>query len=330
MLPANKLFLLLITCALLAFACTSSKRKSPTAPPIGGGDQSGDSSKELKELRDKLGTALSKISELQEQVGKGAVSQSDLDDLEKALIAAQEEGKGELSSEVMAKITEAVNEVKIIKEEMAHSQGKPDPETLKRLEELEELLKEQLASSSGGNTPPTEEESDTTDQTEGIEKLGQQTTTTPSTPDNTTPTETEPAAAASDSYESLSIRVFMVEKKILPTDMAEARNNFQLERGTLLSIVSNKDITITAGEIKPYSLSEKEKQSIQNRAEGQKISLFMLYLPLALQLTYADNIYCAEATVTDQHMPPDNGEIRMGGSARGKEETMSVTRGECQ
>lgn len=176
-----------------------------------------------------------------------------------------------------------------------------------------------------------------------IEELQQPTTTTSSTPESTTPTETEPAAAASDNNQLPNIRVFMVEKKILPTDTDEAMNShkqgtFQLKRGTLLSIVSDKNITITAGKIKSYTPSEEERQSMENRAEGQEgqsFSLVMLKMPLALQLTDdtdANNkiIYCAEATITDQHMPPDNGEIRIDGSVRGKEETMSVTAGECQ
>ena len=151
MMPANKLFLLLITCALLAFACTSSKRKSPTAPPIGGGDQSGDSSKELKELRDKLGTALSKISELQEQEGQGAVSQDDWNIAQQALTTAQAKiaeleskiSKGEASAEVLAELAASKKQMEEMKNQM-------------------EEMKKQLASDSGGEKP-TDENPDLTD-----------------------------------------------------------------------------------------------------------------------------------------------------------------------
>ncbi len=80
MLPVNKLFLLLITCSVFSFACTSSKRTALPAPAIGDANQSGDSSKEIRELQDKLDTALGEITELQGKVGQGDVSQTGDDD----------------------------------------------------------------------------------------------------------------------------------------------------------------------------------------------------------------------------------------------------------
>ena len=149
MMPANKLFLLLITCALLAFACTSSKRKAPTAPPIGGGDQSGDSSKELKELRDNLGTALSKVATLQTQVEQGVVSQADFDIAQQVIDDLKDKvSKGGASAQILKDLADLEKRVKD-----AEDQNKE--------------LKDQLASDSGDENHATEDKPNLTDQTEG-------------------------------------------------------------------------------------------------------------------------------------------------------------------
>ena len=77
MLSANKSLLLLATCALLAFACTSSKKKpqAPT-PPVNAG-QGSDAERKLNDLEGQLNTLVGKITALQASAGKGDVSQTD-------------------------------------------------------------------------------------------------------------------------------------------------------------------------------------------------------------------------------------------------------------
>ena len=153
MMPANKLFLLLITCAFLTLACPTSKRKSPTAPPIGGGDQSGDNSKKFEELQDKITATLGKVATLQAQVEQGGVSQSDLDELQQVINGLKDQvSKGGASAQILKDIEDLKKREQVLE---------------KQLEKQSKDLKEQLASDSGDENHATEDKPNLTDQTEG-------------------------------------------------------------------------------------------------------------------------------------------------------------------
>ena len=106
----HKSLLLLITCILLTFACTGSKKRSAPPQPIGNGNlqlSGGHQSEKMRQLEGKLDRALSKIVTMQGQVGQGDVSQEDLQTLQGEITAAQTQidslednaGKGEVSQE---------------------------------------------------------------------------------------------------------------------------------------------------------------------------------------------------------------------------------------
>lgn len=152
---ANKLFLLLITCVLLTFACTSSKRKSPTTS--GGGNQVTDQSGKIRELQsqiDTLTTALSKISTQQ-----GDVSQGEFKTIQDALQTVQDEvtglkGKGgDLSSsefaEKFAEIMEEMQELAGRVEKVENGKDKEQNEDGKEGEEAETEEEEET----GGDAP---------------------------------------------------------------------------------------------------------------------------------------------------------------------------------
>ena len=280
MMPANKLFLLLITCALLAFACTSSKRKSPTAPPIGGGDQSGDNSKKFEELQDKITATLGKVATLQAQVGKGAVSQSDLDELEKALTKA---------------LTTAQS--KIV--ELEGKAGNEDvSQTLKNLRgDVDDLTKivgenEKLASNSGGNTPPTEEQPDING--------------------SDTNTEQTDSAAGGDAP-VLHVSLVEVEKEKKETftlikDGIKESEERSLLIGTYVTFHSDKDVVVDKikyGEfrlIAPYT--DDLGGAVQGDSDTRPASLQLMQLPVSVKFTHKNKPYCVTAKLGLRQLLP--------------------------
>ena len=167
MLSANKSLLLLVTCALLTFACTGSKKKPTTPTPINTG-QGSDAERKLNNLEGQLSTLVGKITALQASAGKGDVSQVDLDKLEKSLTDAQKkivelkqdtsnDGNPDFSGD-LADLKNRIEKLETEKEKLEEKIEELGEEAAdEEVEEAEETLEER----SPAQEETTEKDSDT-------------------------------------------------------------------------------------------------------------------------------------------------------------------------
>ena len=270
MLKSNCLFLLLVTCTMLAFACTTKQQASPPTPIDYRKTSENENSDALAELNNKLQEQKNLFTVLHKKYGHlRNLSDEEKQALQLSLDAAQKSAQDaqQANSTNTDQITAALAEVEKLKQELEKAKQK--------LEETE----------------------------------------TQSTTDN------QQTANANASNQPLRISVFMVEKQITSSD--DNPNPNKQQRGTFLGIESSEDITITAGEIKHST-----NQLIQKRDGDELTQQVFINMLLALQFTYADDTYCAKATITDQHLPPDNNN-KTNLDVHGKEVDIEVERGEC-
>ena len=326
MLKRNNLFLLLITIIMLAFACTTKRQANPPVPIDE--QETSEDSEALTKLKEQLQAQQALFADLQTKYSNlssltNQEKQNHLDQLE---ASRQSIARAEQAAKDAAQSSQA------LQQELAKLQ-----KTVEEQKEKDTEVQTQINNSTTANNTSSENNTTTDNNTTTeTEEEGATEQATARGGNNTTADEAQQASTASDSNQLPSIRFFMVEKKILPTDTDEAMNSheqrtFKLKRGTLLSVVSDKDITITAVDIGDSATSEEQRERARNVAKNKPpFAILMMNFPLALQLTYADSTYCAKATITSQHMPQDNSETRPDGSVRGKEEPMRITAGECQ
>lgn len=262
MLLTNRVFLQLLTCVLLTFACTSSKKK-PTAPTPANNQQGTDQS-DVNELKGELNALVSKITALQARVGQGDVSQTDLGDWKKNL------------TEALAKIDALENNTGN-DEDSTHAKDIVSlKEELNNIEEQVEELRKNLPSAEASKEETEEEETsgdraetDTKPQEEGEKEDSalQETDAEPS------PTDAE-----------LKVEVSLVEIQ----DNGNGENGSKKEAGTYVTFHSNKDVTI-------QKITYGDLEFKPETPENETTSPLSMTLLIAMKFTHSGKTHCVAA-----------------------------------
>ena len=271
----HKSLLLLITCILLTFACTSSKKRLAPTQPIGNGNLqlSGVSrSEKMRQLEGKLDRALSKIVTMQGQVGQSDVSQEDLQALQDEITAAQAEidileqnaGKGEVSQE----------DLQTLQDEITAAQAKIDilEKNADEDNDAQQVVDSELPET---QTDPTE----------------------------ATPGEGGDAPVISVSLVEIKQDSDEVEKLTFISDSEEKHENRRLAQGMYVTYHSDKDVVIQT--IKYGTLTFHPNTITTDKAFVGTVTAFTIQFPIHVGLTYGGSEYCYVTIVDQTYLPKD-------------------------
>lgn len=263
MLLTNRVFLQLLTCVLLTFACTSSKKK-PTAPTPANNQQGTDQS-DVNELKGELNALVSKITALQARVGQGDVSQTDLGDWKKNL------------TEALAKIDALENNTGNDEDSTHAGDILSLKEELNNIEEQVEELRKNLPSAEASKEETEDEETSgdmtETDTGEKKEEKGG---------DGTTQVPDAKASPADD--DNLKVEVSLVEIQ----DNGNGENGSKKEAGTYVTFHSNKDVTI-------QKITYGDLEFRQETPGDEATSTISMTLLIAMKFTHSEKTHCATA-----------------------------------
>lgn len=263
MLLTNRVFLQLLTCVLLTFACTSSKKK-PTAPTPANNQQGTDQS-DVNELKGELNALVSKITALQARVGQGDVSQTDLGDWKKNL------------TEALAKIDALENNTGNDRDSKHARDIVSLKEELNNIEEQVEELRKNLPSAEASKEETEEEEEisdDTTDaDTEEKKEKDKEGGTVQDTDAEPSPTDAE-----------LKVEVSLAEIQ----DNGNGESGSEKEAGTYVTFHSNKTVTI-------QKITYGDLDFKQETLENATTSLLSMTLLIAMKFTHSGKTHCVAA-----------------------------------
>ena len=280
MLQISKLFLLLITCVALSFACTSSKKKSSTAPtiPIGGGSQS----EQIKEMEDKLNKALDKVDAMQAQVGQGKVSQKEFEEWQDEVKTAQDDLK--TAQAELEKSKGGGGNVSDIISDMN-----------KKIKELEEKIEEKKGDVTSTETKTDETKTDETktDETKTDETKTDETKTDETKTDETK-TEGEPTI-------TIAMRELKEEETETITNGSDKSKQHTRKEGTYVTFHSDKDVVIKT--IKYGKLTFTPDYIPSGQGHDDIATVFNIQLPVYVKFTHANKPYCVTATIDQDDLP---------------------------
>ena len=285
----SKLFLLLITCVMLSFACTSGNKKSPTVPtvPIGGGNQS----QQMKELRDKLND---RINTLQSQVGQGKVSQEEFEEIQDELKTVQEELKeADGGRSEMLALQEQVKELEDLAKEYE-----------KRVNSMEEKLDKQKVGDASSEDGEAQEAQEVQAAARGSTEQTQ-TGTTEQAHTETAEAETndDEEAAKDEGEPTITIAMRELKEKTTGTitDGEGKSTSYEWIAGTYVTFSSDKDVVIEA--IKYGKLTFTPDQDSSGQAFDDTPTVFNIKLPVYVKFTHANTPYCVTATIDRYYLP---------------------------
>lgn len=262
MLLTNRVFLQLLTCVLLTFACTSSKKK-PTAPTPANNQQGTDQS-DVNELKGELNALVSKITALQARVGQGDVSQTDLGDWKKNL------------TEALAKIDALENNTGNDQDNTHAKDIVSLKEELSKIEEQVKELRENLPSAEASEEE-TEDEETSGDMTETDTKPQEE-----EEEEDSALQETDAKASPTDA--ELKVEVSLAEIQ----DNGNGDNGSEKEAGTYVTFHSNKDVTI-------QKITYGDLEFKPETPENETTSPLSMTLLIAMKFTHSGKTHCVAA-----------------------------------